>query len=216
MRGFVKIDRAFFESAEWRERRRFSRAEAWLDIQRRAMVYDTDGMQKGEVKLNMKATAQAWGWCVGSVHKFIHQLLDAKIISATGKVGIYSVNESVNEKMNGKLTENHNSYEEPVNVKMNENVKTPPIIIKEKIKENACAREPRDASGGEKTRFAKFQQWAGGHIPTLAGHIDETTYRMMLGQAYHDAVKMADVLRQMEEDGYQGDILAEYERRCPR
>lgn len=215
MKGFLKIDRAFFDSDEWKTPRRFSKAEAMLDIQRRAMVYDTEGMDKGEVKLNMKKTAQAWGWCVGSVHKFIHQLIDKGFIKTTGKVGIYTVNDSVNGKVNAKLTENHDSYADSVNDKMNESVNTLPINIKEKIKENACARGTRDANGDEEL-FARFHEWARQNLPTLASGIDIATFRMMRGRTYGSTAKMLKVLQAMEGDGCQGDILAEYERRCPR
>lgn len=215
MKGFLKIDRAFFDSEEWKAPRKFSKAEALLDIQRRAMVYDTEGMDKGEVKLNMRKTAQAWKWDVREVWQFIHRLMDSGKLTKTNKTSIYTINNIVNKNINTEDTDNQNSYGNGVNNSNNNNNNTLPINIKEKIKENACARGTRDANGDEEL-FARFHEWARQNLPTLASGIDIATFRMMRGRTYGSTAKMLKVLQEMEGDGCQGDILREYERRCPR
>lgn len=216
MKGFLKIDRAFFDSDEWKTPRRFSKAEAMLDIQRRAMVYDTEGMDKGEVKLNVRKTAQAWGWSTSTVSLFIRSLIGEGMLERTGKKSVYMLPNNIsNAKSNAADADNQHTYAEPSNNQSNNMPNTLPINIKEKIKENACARGTRDANGDEEL-FARFHEWARQNLPTLASGIDIATFRMMRGRTYGSTAKMLKVLQEMEGEGCQGDILREYERRCPR
>ena len=214
--GFIPVQRAIFSHKMWTERRRFSRFEAWLDIQRRALVYDTDTMSKGEVKLNVRKTAQAWGWSTSTVSLFIRSLIGEGMLERTGKKSVYKMPNNIsNTKSNAADADNQHTYAEPSNNQSNNMPNTLPINIKEKIKENACARGTRDANGDEEL-FARFHEWARQNLPTLASGIDIATFRMMRGRTYGSTAKMLKVLQAMEGEGCQGDILREYERRCPR
>lgn len=221
MKGYIKIDRSFFESDEWKAPRRYSRAEALLDIQRRAMVYDTEGMAKGEVKLTMRKTANAWGWDLKDVWRFIHQLAENGRITRTDKKGVYVVNKNANKIANAQSIDNQQGKWDCANANANANANTLPFFIKDKKEKCARAREAEAVAHGaeKKSRFDSFRAWAADNIPAMAGTIDLSIWQMMLGQAYGDAVKMAKVLKAMEADGVGGTpnaLLKEYERRCPR
>lgn len=201
MKGYIKIDRSFFESDEWKAPRRYSRAEALLDIQRRAMVYDTEGMAKGEVVLHKRETAKAWGWGDTSVLRFLRKLEREGRLHRTERPEIYSLTPRTTKRTT-KRTD-------------------PPFFIKDKKEKCARAREAEAVAHGaeKKSRFDSFRAWAADNIPAMAGTIDLSIWQMMLGQAYGDAVKMAKVLKAMEADGVGGTpnaLLKEYERRCPR
>ena len=224
MKGYIKIDRSFFESDEWKTPRRYSRAEALLDIQRRAMVYDTEGMAKGEVVLHKRETAKAWGWGDTSVLRFLRKLEREGRLHRTERPEIYSLTPRTNKRTTKRTTlnaDNQHIYEDERTTKRTTKRTDLPFFIKDKKEKCARAREAEAVAHGaeKKSRFDSFRAWAADNIPAMADTIDLSIWQMMLGQAYGDAVKMAKVLKAMEADGVGGTpnaLLKEYERRCPR
>ena len=191
------------------------------------MVCDTNGLNKGEVKLSARRTAQAWGWCIGSVSKFIHMLIEEGMLWRTERTSIYTimpiiVNKTMNASVNTLDADNQRSYEEQVNTLANTMPNTPPFYIKER-KEKTRVREAEsvapDANEAMRRRYDRFTQWASENIPNLNAGIDIAIFGMMYGQAYHDTRKMGEVLEAMERDGFSGSkrqVMREFERRCPR
>lgn len=218
MKGFIKLDRSTFACDLWTERRRFSRFEAWLDILNRALVYGKDDSPSGTVKLYTRQTAANWGWGETTVRDFIRKLVKDGMLFRTKKRGVYSITAPTDKPTDTPTllgADNQQSYGDTPTHRSTLNPEGTPINIKEKIKENACARGTRDANGDEEL-FARFHEWARQNLPTLASGIDIATFRMMRGRTYGSTAKMLKVLQEMEGDGCQGDILREYERRCPR
>lgn len=218
MKGFLKIDRKTFSDELWREPRRFSRFEAWLDIQSRASVYDQDDAPKGTVILHKRETARNWGWGETTVLDFINKLVRMGKLFRTDKRGVFSLTDPTEiptKNPTALNADNHRSYADTPTDNPTQNPTSPPFIIKEDINKNACARGTRDANGDEEL-FARFHEWARQNLPTLASGIDIATFRMMRGRTYGSTAKMLKVLQAMEGEGCQGDILREYERRCPR
>ena len=209
MRGFVKIDRKMFDSPMWRERRRFSRFEAWLDIQRRAMTYDTKGMGKGEVKLSVRRTAQEWGWGIGTVSEFLRTLINTGMLFQTDRTSVYSVNKEPNTNPNTLCADNQHSYEKVPNTNPNTSPNTLPIYIKEKKEKNARAREGESLAPGATedtketilaTRYERFTAWldANGN-EGLAQLIDYTTFGMMF-HSVDNTKDMQDIITDMAEE----------------
>ena len=82
--GYIMLHRQFQSHDFWRERRAFSRAEAWLDILMAARWQDEPGevrignklllCGRGEVLYSMKTWAQRWGWSESKTKRFLHGL----------------------------------------------------------------------------------------------------------------------------------------------
>jgi hypothetical protein len=70
MSGWIRLYRKLREHPFWRQRRRFSRAEAWLDLLMDAHWRDEDVMlgsrlvhvKRGQVLFSARKKAQAWRW----------------------------------------------------------------------------------------------------------------------------------------------------------
>ena len=68
--GWIKLYRQIRDHAYWLERRRFSRAEAWIDLLMSASHKDHDvtiggriiNLKRGQVLTSQVALAQRWGW----------------------------------------------------------------------------------------------------------------------------------------------------------
>lgn len=228
MKGFIKLDRAFFDSDEWKTPRRFSKAEAMLDILRRAQVYDNGVYKVGTVKLTVRKAAELWGWNKDAVHRFIRSLIKDGVISSTGTASIYAIgcDTQSDKKRDTKKRIKPNVSDDGCDTQSDIKRETDdftPIYNKKERKEKTRAREDgnisHDANEAMRKRYDKFTQWAAENIPNLNGEINIGIFGMMYGQAFHNTRKMADVLKAMEDDGFTGDkrqMMKEFERRCPR
>ena len=81
-KGFIKIDRSFFEGDDWRQQRAFSRAEAWIDLFQCARFEDGSvtkrlvsgrvvNIKQGEIHASLRYLARRWGWGVEKTKRFI-------------------------------------------------------------------------------------------------------------------------------------------------
>jgi hypothetical protein len=86
-RGFVKIFRKFFEDNElWKEKRVFSKAEAWLDVVRSARwkdepkrMIDKRGpyiLEQGDMYISDRFLAKRWLWSPKKVRTFLNYLIE--------------------------------------------------------------------------------------------------------------------------------------------
>ena len=50
MSSFIKLNRDFFSTEHWKEKRVFSKAEAYIDLLRIAPYKEENGLRKGEFK----------------------------------------------------------------------------------------------------------------------------------------------------------------------
>lgn len=82
-RGYVKIDREFFEGDFlWDEPRKFSAAEAWIDLLQSAAWKDHErlvsqtlvSLRRGDVLASERYLEERWGWSRGKVRRFLELL----------------------------------------------------------------------------------------------------------------------------------------------
>ena len=95
-RGYIRIPRALFDSAEWKERRVFSHFEAILWLYEQAAY--TSGrsinlkgiaitLQRGQLVTTIRFWADLWGWGKSTVSRFLHDLRDCARAGGCGAVG---------------------------------------------------------------------------------------------------------------------------------
>ena len=217
MKGWIKVDRSIFACRIWTERRRYSHFEAWLDIQRRAMVYgEENGLKAGEVVLVIRKTADEWGWGIRQVHQFIHELIDEGVISQTRRESVYRIrgNKKGNKKGNAESGMDKGESEDKGNTKGNKKGNWLPYNIKEE-KITKRAREDEsvapDASTGIES-LDRFRAWAKNDVPELSD-VSYDDFLKMRVLARGDARKLADVLLGIKADGLMGQYMMELERR---
>lgn len=95
-RGYIRIPRALFDSAEWKERRVFSHFEAILWLYEQAAY--TSGrsislkgvavtLQRGQLVTTIRFLADLWGWGKSTVSRFLHDLRDSNRDSICIEIG---------------------------------------------------------------------------------------------------------------------------------
>ena len=68
MSSFIKLNRDFFSTEHWKEKRVFSKAEAYIDLLRIAPYKEENGLRKGEFKLPRREMESRW---LGLVQKYL-------------------------------------------------------------------------------------------------------------------------------------------------
>ena len=109
MSGFITISRRLFKNDLWTERREFSRAEAWLDLIRRANWQDGTMLvgntpyeiKRGQVLASERQMAQWWGWSQKKVQNFLRLCTSEEMIS--------TAKEAVGTRMDLKNYESYNN-----------------------------------------------------------------------------------------------------------
>lgn len=200
MRGFVKIDRRLFASEMWKERRKFSRFEAWLDILQRAAYKDTDDLKAGEVRVSVRKTAIAWGWEKDAVHRFLRRLIKNGYISQTEKEGVYNITIDTNRdtKRDTKGADNQKEIKTPAT--QNETpTETPHLSYNKKDitkKGGVCLSHtptPREEVRVTDSDWKRFQEWADEKIHWMSGNITREMYTGMR-QKVNNSRLLADIL----------------------
>ena len=83
MKGYIPLWRSFFDTLEWEEKRKYSRAEAWLDMIAMASFVERDvpaerghvvHLQRGDIYMSIRQLAQRWGWSIGTVQRYMEWL----------------------------------------------------------------------------------------------------------------------------------------------
>ena len=92
--GYIRLSRRFFDTEEWAQPRKFSKAEAWLDLiamasyADRKVSIDDKGRKvellRGEIIASQRFLAKRWGWGLGSVNRY----LDAMASGADPRIKI--------------------------------------------------------------------------------------------------------------------------------
>lgn len=185
--GFLKISRRFFDHPLWTQKRRFSRAEAWIDLLRRAawkphavFVQSTKvWLEAGEMVASFRVLAADWGWGVASCSRFIRALKAEQMVEQRTERGV-SVLRIVNyATYNGGADDAEQEPERAAEQKRNASG-TPaeqPEEEKEKKEETptprACAREA-EGGGGElfdllKQRYPELERVTANAFQALIG-----------------------------------------------
>ena len=88
MKGYINIQRTIQSTPEWREKRTFSRFEAWFDMlfmaafsERRVMLDDGGiiTLGRGEILMSQREFAKRWGWSVSKVNRYFQWLKSPEI-----------------------------------------------------------------------------------------------------------------------------------------
>jgi len=87
--GYIALWRKLRDNPLWRDGRRFSKAEAWIDLLMDAEWRDKEVLlgasfirvQRGQVLLSQRKKAAQWSWARNSVHSFISMLAKAEMVS---------------------------------------------------------------------------------------------------------------------------------------
>lgn len=78
MSGWLKLWRKFRESELWKEKRKFSRAEAWLDLIMEAnhetKIWRGRTIERGCLVTSEHKLAQSWQWSRSAVRRFLNAL----------------------------------------------------------------------------------------------------------------------------------------------
>lgn len=156
LKNFIPINRDFFEHKLWKEKRVFSKAEAWLYIIKETRFEDSevlDGnvtvlIKRGQLYNSIRFYAEAWGWSTKKVGNFLiflekEEMIKKETVKETGQTIITVCNYDIyNNPLKGKETleetvrkQQGNSKETKSNIenKVNkENNIYTPIIFEEK------------------------------------------------------------------------------------
>lgn len=91
MSGFIKIDRNFFDHAMWKEKREFSRQEAWIDLIQLAQWSDKPDKvflkdrviicNRGQLVRSMVTLADRWGWSKSKVKRVLDVFVVREMIA---------------------------------------------------------------------------------------------------------------------------------------
>ena len=87
-RGYIKLWRKLQENPLWKKRRRFSRAEAWIDIIAfLARGIDGETEKRGQFCGSDRVLAKRWGWSKTGVRRFKTYLLQQNMIEKVDHQG---------------------------------------------------------------------------------------------------------------------------------
>ena len=118
MSSFIKLNRDFFSTEHWKEKRVFSKAEAYIDLLRIAPYKEENGLRKGEFILPRREMESRWLWSGTKISNYLKELSEKDIIFVknTGKNIVYSFiryEDYVNEaKPKEKVIENFTEIED--------------------------------------------------------------------------------------------------------
>ena len=92
MSSFIKLNRDFFSTEHWKEKRVFSKAEAYIDLLRIAPYKEENGLRKGEFILPRREMESRWLWSGTKISNYLKELSEKDIIFVknTGKHIVYS------------------------------------------------------------------------------------------------------------------------------
>lgn len=87
--GWIRLHRQIRENEFWRQRRRFSKAEAWVDLLMDAAFEDHEAIlgntvipiKRGQALISQRAKAGQWGWARNTVHSFLSLLARREMVS---------------------------------------------------------------------------------------------------------------------------------------
>ena len=97
-KGFIPISRCLFDHNLWKEKRVFSKFEAWIYIIKEARFEKTsvlDGyikveIDRGQLYASLRFLAKSWGWSRSKVSRFLcflreNKMIETRKISGTGQ-----------------------------------------------------------------------------------------------------------------------------------
>ena len=128
--GFIKLHRQIIENELYKEPRKFSKYEAWIDLLLRANHKEEDGIQAGSFLTSYGELAKAWGWSKSTTWNFLKYLSQQDMI-------IFKLNENGTDRRTVVTVAKWDLYQGKRNAKRNENgTKSESLPITEKEEKN--------------------------------------------------------------------------------
>lgn len=99
-KGFIPIKRSLFEHFLFKERRTFSRFEAWLDLIQMASFTDENmeliggkliGRNRGEVVASLRFLMQRWNWSMHKVSDYLELLRSQEMVVVDKENGVTKI-----------------------------------------------------------------------------------------------------------------------------
>ena len=118
MSSFIKLNRDFFSTEHWKEKRVFLFLQTYIDLLRIAPYKEENGLRKGEFILPRREMESRWLWSGTKISNYLKELSEKDIIFVknTGKNIVYSFvryEDYVNEaKPKEKVIENFTEIED--------------------------------------------------------------------------------------------------------
>lgn len=129
-KGYIKLSRKFFSNEMWKEARKFSECEAWLDLLQSARFEATDkayseliggreiSYSRGQYPASISFLMKRWQWSEKKVRLFLDKLKRKKMITTDRKQGMnvitickYDEYNPVKDKAKGEEKDIDNSNE---------------------------------------------------------------------------------------------------------
>ena len=128
--GWIKLHRQIMDSEFYKEPRRFSRSEAWIDILLRANHEEEDGIKPGSFLTSYSELAKSWGWSKSTTWNFLKYLSQQDMI-------IFKLNENGTDRRTVVAIAKWDLYQGKKNAKRNESgTKNEFLPITEKEEKN--------------------------------------------------------------------------------
>lgn len=128
--GWIKLHRQIMDSEFYKEPRRFSKYEAWIDILLKANHEEEDGIQAGSFLTSYGELAKAWGWSKSTTWNFLKYLSQQDMI-------IFDLNENGTGRRTVVTIVKWDLYQSKKNAKRNESgTKNESLPITEKEDKN--------------------------------------------------------------------------------
>jgi hypothetical protein len=220
IRDFLPLSRKFFRHDFWEEERVFSRAEAWLDLIRRASFNEENGQlingihvswNRGQVVASLRFLGCKWGWSTKKVSNFLDFL---------GKQGMAQV---------GKKKETGVGNEKETGITFITICKYDtynPVQEKRKQERNSLGnrKETAEQQRGndiniennttytpeQKSKYEQFNQWLEKYAPTVLKMKEPITIEQYhkLQAKYHDQKDL--LLKKLQAMDNKVTLLKEY------
>lgn len=89
--NYLPVNRKFFDHPFWKEKRQYSKSEAWLDLIREARFDESEAREliggkmvkwvRGELPVSLRFLADRWQWSKNKVDDFLKMLVDERMIT---------------------------------------------------------------------------------------------------------------------------------------
>ncbi len=128
--GHIKLHRQIMDSEFYKEPRKFSKYEAWIDLLLRANHKEEDGIQAGSFLTSYSELAKSWGWSKSTTWNFLKYLSQQDMI-------IFDLNENGTGRRTVVTIVKWDLYQSKKNAKRNESgTKNESLPITEKEDKN--------------------------------------------------------------------------------
>lgn len=223
--NFVPINRKFFRHPFWREKRTFSKSEAWLDLIQAARFEDSTAneliggklvsWQKGQLPASLRYLADRWSWGKDKVNRFLIFLEKENMISRSNYDGQSIISLKNFHQYNGVRHRTRQQNEEQLSIlddppdtdqdtgetvarQWRDKTNTVNTVNTEENILSASANAPQDEKENLES-FDKLQKWILDKTPRVAKMKKPLTFKQFVKlKEGFSKQQIADMLKKME------------------